>query len=257
MGEGSPCRSGTGAAAISGRGGARALIDLGQAGCWPAPSGCAAASSSSLRQRHQRDRAQVIVRVVAEDFLALDLALALPLDVPRADALDVGHVRACRRLASSCSAAGYQPVGSSPASWLLPGRRPTTATALFVPLATYSVLAVAADGQGVGALTEQQLFRRPRGDRFHDLVAARCRSPTPCRCWRWPRARASVGRGDDGRRVQADDDLLELLAGLQVDDRNRAIRGDVSRSGSTRTGSPRPEGPAVDAGVGLAPGPVA
>ena len=51
--------------------------------------------------------------------------------------------------------------------------RRTTAMQLLVPLATYSVLAVGAQGQGVAAAAEGQPALGPAGDRLDDLVGVR------------------------------------------------------------------------------------
>ena len=195
----------------------------------------------------------MIVGVVSVHFLALDLALPLPSDAARADALDVGHVQ---RLAGRVEHQSARIPTGGKTSQQAAARRIERHDGHRVVRAVGHVqrLAVGARGKRDRRAAEEHVFARARGDRFDHFAPADVDHRHGVAVGIGHQHVRAVGRGKDGRRVQADHDFALLLAGGQIDDRDAAVVGDkADRIDADRLSGSRGAGNRVGIGQPAAP----
>ena len=158
-------------------------------------------------QLDERDRALVVVRVVAEDHFAFDLALALPRLIARAVALDVGDVHLVA-LAVEDDAGRIPRRGDAAQQAAVRRPKLDDGDGVVRAVGGDDGFAVRHDREGVGRAAEEELFGGLRGDRFDDLIGTSIDDGDRVAVGVGDEDVTAIGRGDHPRGMQADDDLL-------------------------------------------------
>ena len=170
--------------------------------------------------------------------------------IARADAFDVGdveRVRAARRAPGQPDTSRWE---CSRARRLLAGLKFDHGDGVVRAVGDIDRLAVGADRQGVGDAAEEQLFGRPRGNCLDDFVAVAVSmtetvsllalATSTCR----PSGVAAMPEGCRPTTI-----CFSFPAGGQIDDRDRAVGGDVPHADRRAPASPCPTSPAVRPGL--------